>query len=461
MVKVVKFGGSSLANAAQYQKVIEILRADPERRIVVVSAPGKCFKDDVKVTDLLIKYANASGENVKVARQAVLDRYQEIADAYHVSDSDFEQINVHLIDLANLHHANKACRLAHFKAAGERLNAILMALVLKKFNVTARFVDPKQLGIKAHGDYNNAILDQHSYAQIEAVCSNLLDEAEYLVVPGFYAYNQNGEVCTFSRGGSDITGAILARGFQAQLYENFTDVDSIYSADPKIIAQPHPIREMTYREMRELAYAGFSVFHDEAIIPAIEAQVPIVIKNTDHPNLPGTVIEPEQNYASDLEITGVASSSRFAALYIHKYLLNREVGFTLKLLKILYRYDISYEHMPSGIDDLTIIFNQNQITDEILPSLLSDIREELHTDQLEWIDDYAILMVVGEGMRDKVGVVDRIVNALARKQIGIQMINQGASRISTMLGVHQNQVNQAVREIYREFFKNKGRQTDD
>lgn len=256
-------------------------------------------------------------------------------------------------------------------------------------------------------------------------------------------------------------GAILARGFQAQLYENFTDVDSIYSADPKIIAQPHPIREMTYREMRELAYAGFSVFHDEAIIPAIEAQVPIVIKNTDHPNLPGTVIEPEQNYASDLEITGVASSSRFAALYIHKYLLNREVGFTLKLLKILYHYDISYEHMPSGIDDLTIIFNQNQITDEILPSLLSDIREELHTDQLEWIDDYAILMVDGEGMRDKVGVVDRIVNALARKQIGIQMINQGASRISTMLGVHQNQVNQAVREIYREFFKNKGRQTDD
>lgn len=148
MVKVVKFGGSSLANAAQYQKVIEILRADPERRIVVVSAPGKRFKDDVKVMDLLIKYANASGENVKVARQAVLDRYQEIADAYHVSDSDFEQINVHLIDLANLHHANKACRLAHFKAAGERLNAILMALVLKKFNVTARFVDPKQLGIK-------------------------------------------------------------------------------------------------------------------------------------------------------------------------------------------------------------------------------------------------------------------------------------------------------------------------
>lgn len=455
MVKIVKFGGSSLADATQYRKVIEILKADQSRRVVVVSAPGKRTNADSKVTDLLIQYATGDDTAVGEARQQIIDRYQAIADVFKVDNANFEQIREYLYDLTNLYYVNEEARLAHFKAAGEHLNAILMAEVLCSLGMNARFVDPGELGITVHGEYNNAVLDQNSYARIQRESENLLAEYEYIVVPGFYAYNAAGEVCTFSRGGSDITGAILARGFDAELYENFTDVDSIYSANPHVVEQPHSIREMTYREMRELSYAGFSVFHDEAIIPAIEAQVPIVVKNTNRPNLPGTLIEPEQKCDSDLEITGVASSDHFAALYLHKYLLNREVGFTLKLLQILYRYGISYEHMPSGIDDLTIIFDKNQISDEILPKLLSDIHDELDTDQLEWIDDYAILMVVGEGMRDKVGIVDRIVDALTRDQIGIQMINQGASRISTMLGVHQNQADEAVKQIYQEFFGTK------
>ncbi|TLQ05735.1 aspartate kinase [Pediococcus stilesii] len=455
MVKVVKFGGSSLADATQYRKVLDILSQDQHRRVIVVSAPGKRFPSDTKVTDLLIKYENGDENEASLARQLIIERYQAIAEAFKVSDQRFEPIREYLSDLVNLYYVNRKARLAHFKAAGEHLNAILMAEVLQAQGMSARFVDPSELGITVHGDYNNAILDQNSYSKIQDVSANLLSDTDYIVVPGFYAYNDAGEVCTFSRGGSDITGAILARGFQAEMYENFTDVDSIYSANPHVVKHPHSIREMTYREMRELSYAGFSVFHDEAIIPAIEAQIPIVVKNTNHPALPGTLIEPEQNFRSDREITGVVSSNHFAALYLHKYLLNREVGFTLKLLQILYRYGISYEHMPSGIDDLTIIFDKNQVSNAILPNLLEDIHRELQTDQLEWIDDYAILMIVGEGMRDKVGIVDRIVDALARDQIGIQMINQGASRISTMLGVHQNQADQAVRQIYKEFFESK------
>ncbi|AEV94477.1 aspartate kinase domain protein [Pediococcus claussenii ATCC BAA-344] len=460
-MKVVKFGGSSLADAEHYQEVIAILNADHERRIVVVSAPGKRSEKDTKVTDLLIKYATGTFMEARKALNSVIERYRAIANDFEVDEEAFRPIKQYLVDLPDFEYSSPEAQLARFKAAGERLNAELLAVVLSKVGLTSRFIDPSELGIIVDGDYNNAVVNRGTYQNIAKKRDQLLETRDLLVVPGFYGYNKNNEVATFSRGGSDITGAILANGFAAEYYENFTDVDSIYSANPKVIKNPHPIDEMTYREMRELSYAGFSVFHDEAIIPAIEGRVPIVVKNTNHPEAVGTSIVPEDEFNAKGPVTGVASSKRFAALYLHRYLLNREVGFTLKLLQILYKYNISYEHMPSGIDDLTVIFDRNQIDYTILPSLLTDIHDELQTDQLEWIDDYAIIMVVGEGMRNKVGTVDRIVSALAQNKIGVQMINQGASRISIMLGVRQSQVDDAVQYIYEEFFKKDGVESND
>ncbi|MCF6166801.1 Aspartokinase [Furfurilactobacillus rossiae] len=451
-MKVIKFGGSSLADATHFNDVIQILQMDRQRRVVVVSAPGKRNENDEKVTDLLIDYARAHGKTQQSIGQQIIDRYQEIATAFDISAAQFKPLADQILALPTTSFRGPAFRMAAFKAHGEKLNAQLLALVLNTQGLAARYVDPHELGLIATQEPNNATILAQTYTHLAVARQELLAEDKLWVVPGFFAYTTSGQLATFSRGGSDITGAILARGLHATEYENFTDVDSIYAANPNVVANPAPITKMSYVEMRELSYAGFSVFHDEAIIPAIEGQVPICVKNTNHPSAPGTLIVPTNQSQPKRLITGVASSKRFAALYLHRYLLNREVGFTLKLLKILFRYHISYEHMPSGIDDLTIIFDRNQIPTDVLPRLLADIKETLQPDRLQWIDDYAILMVVGEGMRNQVGVIDRILHPLATHHIGVQMINQGASRISIMIGVREAQADDAVRLIYNDFF---------
>ncbi|MYV17241.1 aspartate kinase [Furfurilactobacillus milii] len=451
-MKVIKFGGSSLADATHFNDVIQILRMDRQRRVVVVSAPGKRNENDEKVTDLLIEYARVHGKTQQSIGRKIIDRYQEIATAFNISAVQFKPLADQILALPTTSFRGPAFRMAAFKAHGEKLNAQLLALVLTTQGLSARYVDPHELGLIATQEPNNATILSQTYTHLAVARQELLAEDKLWVVPGFFAYTTSGQLVTFSRGGSDITGAILARGLHATEYENFTDVDSIYAANPNVVANPAPITKMSYVEMRELSYAGFSVFHDEAIIPAIEGQVPICVKNTNHPSAPGTLIVPTNQSQPKRLITGVASSKRFAALYLHRYLLNREVGFTLKLLKILFRYHISYEHMPSGIDDLTIIFDRNQTPTDVLPRLLADIKETLQPDRLQWIDDYAILMVVGEGMRNQVGVIDRILHPLATHHIGVQMINQGASRISIMIGVREAQADDAVRLIYNDFF---------
>ncbi|HAT55627.1 MAG TPA: aspartate kinase [Lactobacillus sp.] len=451
-MKVIKFGGSSLADATHFNDVIKVLQMDASRRVVVVSAPGKCATDDEKVTDLLIEYARSHDKAQKEIGERIINRYQQIATAFHITAAQFDPLAEQILALPTASFHGPAFRMATFKAHGEKLNAQLLALILNAKGMPARYVDPHELGLIATQEPNNATVLTQTYTHLAVARHQLMAERDLWVVPGFFAYTLSGQLVTFSRGGSDITGAILARGLHASEYENFTDVDSIYAANPNIVTNPAPISKMSYVEMRELSYAGFSVFHDEAIIPAIEGQVPICVKNTNHPSAPGTLIVPTSQSQPKRVITGVASSKRFAALYLHRYLLNREVGFTLKLLKILFRYHISYEHMPSGIDDLTIIFDRNQIPSDVLPHLLADIKATLQPDRLQWIDDYAILMVVGEGMRNQVGVIDRILHPLATHHIGVQMINQGASRISIMIGVREAQADDAVRLIYNDFF---------
>lgn len=452
-MKVVKFGGSSLADGEHFAQAVKIIVADPQRRVIVTSAPGKRNPEDSKVTDLLIKYAQQvmNHEDYQDTVKQIIARYTDIADYFNVPHDQLTPLIKRLKELPDWQLPNNHYRMAAFKAHGERLNACLMAIVLRQLGYEARFVSPKEAGIRVTGTPNNATVTPETYALLDHFSMN---DDELLVFPGFYGITLAGHIATFSRGGSDITGAILARGLHADLYENFTDVDAIYAANPAVVDHPQPIAKMTYQEMRELSYAGFSVFHDEALIPAIQGSIPINVKNTQQPEKPGTLIVPDKNFQPADIVTGVVSGKHFGAIYLHKYLLNKEAGFTLRVLSILARHNIPYEHMPSGIDDITIILDKNQINDQLVDVICTEIQEEINPDQLEWIDNYAITMVVGEGMRNRTGVIDDILEPLAKENIAVPIINQGASRIAIMIGTYNQDADKAVRAIYHRFFAN-------
>ncbi|KRK90962.1 aspartate kinase [Companilactobacillus futsaii] len=451
-MKVVKFGGSSLATGEQFEKVINIIKDDSERKVIVTSAPGKRYHGDTKVTDLLIEYANEVIENEDHTNiiKEIISRYHEISDYFKLDDSVIKLLKDKLVNLAKINFPDNEHLMAAFKAHGEFLNAILLNEVLNASGIKSIFVDPKKAGIIVHGQPNDADISPDTYRNLNNMH---IPEDSRMVFPGFFGYSQDGSIFTFSRGGSDITGAMLSRGLHADLYENFTDVDAIYVANNHVVKHPQAIKKMSYREMRELSYAGFSVFQDEAIIPAVKGQVPVNVKNTNNPSAEGTLIVPEQFlFNPSNEITGIACSKRFSALYIHRYLLNKEVGFTLKLLELFYKYNISYEHMPSGIDDLTVIFDRTKLDKTTISNLCRDVKKVLEPDYLEWIDDYAIIMVVGESIAHNVNTIGKIIDSLTNNNIAIHMINQGASRISIMLGVQESDADEAVRQIYNKFF---------
>lgn len=449
-MKVVKFGGSSLANGEQFQKVIDIVTAQPERQTIITSAPGKRFADDIKVTDLLITYAEKflNYEDTTAIKETIYSRYQEIAKAFDLPEDQLEWLKKEIEQMQARTYPNADYLLAAFKAHGEYFNARLLTLILNHLGVKARFIDPRKVGLLVSSQPNDASVLPATYENL----AELKYTDEKLIFPGFFGVTKEGEIATFSRGGSDITGAIVARGLNADLYENFTDVDAIYAANPKLVSHPYAVTKMTYREMRELSYAGFSVFHDEAIVPAIEGKIKINVKNTNHPNRPGTMIIPYQEFTPITPITGISSAKHFSALYLHKFLLNKEAGFTLKILNILYKYGISYEHMPSGIDDLTIIFDNSQLTPEKKEAVARDIRASIQPDELRWIDDYALIMIVGEGMINRIGVMKEIIDAISDHSINIHMINQGSSEVSIMLGTKSKDADKAVKYIYNAFF---------
>ena len=450
-MKVVKFGGSSLANGQNVEQALNIILSDPERRVIVVSAPGKRNDDDIKITDLLIKYANMTlkSENTDEIVQTIFMRYQEIGHFFGVADEELKVIKDILLALPSRNYPNSSYLMAAFKAHGERLNARLIAMILQHQGVKSRFLDPTEAGLIVTGEPNDALVNPESYLNLDQV---KIEPDERVIFPGFFGITPSGNIATFSRGGSDITGAILARGFHADMYENFTDVNGIFAANPHIVDNPQSIRKMTYREMRELSYAGFSVFHDEALIPTIQGQIPINVKNTHEPDQPGTIIVPDKDFVPDNVITGVTSQKQFSALYLHKYLLNKEAGFTLRILQILYKHNVPYEHMPSGIDDITIIFNNDFLNDQLIDQICNEIQATINPDQLEWIDDYAIIMVVGEGMKKYHVVSRQILDSLGDQDISPRMINQGASQISMMIGTKKEKADEAVKIIYQQFF---------
>ncbi|GEN33798.1 MULTISPECIES: aspartate kinase [Aneurinibacillus] len=451
-MKVAKFGGTSLASAAQIKKVCDIVLADTERRLIVVSAPGKRDKNDTKVTDLLIALAErylAEGE-AEAELAAVVARYRDIACGLGLSEEIVHVIEADLRGRLELDRSKPEMFMDALKASGEDNNAKVVARYLQSQGVQASYVNPKDAGLFVSDEHGNAQVLPESYENLKT----LREQEGILIFPGFFGFSPSGEIVTFSRGGSDITGSILAAAVKADLYENFTDVDSVFSANPNIVDNPQPIQELTYREMRELSYAGFSVFHDEALIPAFRAGIPVCIKNTNNPSAPGTMIVFERE-GNGNPVVGIASANGFCSIYVSKYLMNREIGFGRRLLHILEDEHLSYEHIPSGIDDISVILKDDKIDAEMERRITERIRTELAVDDIVFERDMSMIMIVGEGMRHNVGTTARAAGALARAHVNIEMINQGSSEVSMMFGVKAVDEEKAVRAIYEEFFERK------
>lgn len=448
-MKVVKFGGSSLASAGQLEKVFNIVQSDSERRFVVVSAPGKRNAEDTKVTDALIKYYReyVDGKDVTASQEWIINRYQAMVDELGFSANSMKKIAENIISLATLPIDDNEFLYDTFLSAGEDNNAKLIAEYFTFRGLPARYVHPKKAGIIVSSEPGNARILPSSYDKIE----ELRNAEEVLIIPGFFGVTVDNQVCTFSRGGSDITGSIVAAGVKADLYENFTDVDGIFAAHPGIIKHPHSIKELTYREMRELAYAGFSVLHDEALLPAYRGRIPLVIKNTNNPSHPGTRIVLDHTDQT-LPVVGIAADDGFVSINISKYLMNREVGFGRKVLQILEDLNIRFEHMPTGIDDLSIVLRNRELTPIKEAEILRQLKTKMEVDKAEIEHGLSIIMIVGENMKSHVGVTATATSALSNQNVNLAMISQGASEVSVMFVVKTEEKEKALQALYAAFF---------
>ena len=449
-MKVAKFGGSSLADADQFRKVCEIITSDPERRLIVVSAPGRRHAGDTKVTDLLIACAEArlAGGAAEEELGAVVARYAEIARDLRLAGDLPDRIAADLKSRLAGRTDDRGHFLDTLKAAGEDNCAKLMAECLRAAGAEARYVSPRDAGLVVSDEFGNARVLAESYARL----AHLADAPGITVFPGFFGYSPAGEVVTFPRGGSDITGAILAAAVKADVYENFTDVDSVLVTNPDVVPGARPLPELTYREMRELSYAGFGVFHEEALEPVFHAGVPVHIKNTNNPSAPGTQIVFERHYPLG-QVAGIAAAAGFCSIYVSKYLMNREVGFGRRLLEIIEDEGLSYEHTPSGIDDISVILREKQFDAATEARVVGRIRRELAVDDVSVERGLALVMIVGECMRHVVGVAARACGVFAKAGVNIEMINQGSSEVSMMFGVTADDSAAAVRALYDEFFE--------
>ncbi len=449
MYKVCKFGGSSLADAGQISKVCDIVMADKDRRVIVVSAPGKRSSDDVKVTDLLIRCAEArlAGGDAADEMAAVMGRFEAIRNDLDISSEVTDSIEADLKARVGGDTNNELAFTDAVKASGEDFNARIVAGELVRRGVEARYLNPREAGMLMTDEFGNAQLLPESMHNLAAVS----DYQGVTVFPGFFGYTKDGQIVTFPRGGSDITGSILAAAVKADLYENFTDVDSVFAVDPRIVPEAVPITELTYREMRELAYAGFSVLHEEAISPTARAGISICIKNTNNPEAPGTMIRPERS-PSEGTVVGIAGDDGFVSVYVDKYLMNREIGFGRRLLAMFEDEKISYEHMPSGIDSVSVVLKEEGFDAEAEERVVRRITEEMKPDAVLVERGHALIMVVGEGMHYMVGVAATATRALADAGVNIEMINQGASEISLMFGVKAADRKKAVAALYQAFF---------
>ena len=449
MLKVSKFGGSSLASAAQVSQVCDIITADPGRRLIVVSAPGKRHSQDIKVTDLLIAAASQrlAGKLGASECAEVVERYRSIAAELGLPAKVIEPIASDLTERLENSTTDADLYMDTMKAGGEDNCARLVAQVLQARGVDAHYVNPKDAGLLLSDEPGNAQVLPEAYNRLRT----LQERQGITIFPGFFGYSKQGNIVTFSRGGSDITGAILASAVRAKAYENFTDVDSVFAANPSIVKDPAPIAELTYREMRELSYAGFSVFHDEALEPVYRAHVPVNIRNTNNPDADGTRILPNRK-STDIPVVGIAAMENVCCIYLSKYLMNRQIGFGRRLLQILEAEEISFEHVPSGIDNMSVVIREENLSVQKEKRVIEQIRQTLAPEDVFVERNLALIMVVGEGMRHTVGIASRATGALAGAEVNIEMINQGSNEVSMMFGIKSRDMELAVQALYAEFF---------
>ena len=434
MKKVVKFGGSSLASAEQFNKVKSIITADPHRRYVIPSAPGKRFSDDTKVTDMLYDcYDTAvNGKNFEEKLDKIHARYQEIIDGLHLNlslDEEFEKIFEYFQNGAGVNYA---------ASRGEYLNGIIMAHYLG-FD----FIDAAEvIFFDENGEFDSE--------KTNNILSMRLEKTEHAVIPGFYGAMPNGTIKTFSRGGSDITGSIVARAVKADLYENWTDVSGFLVTDPRIVKNPEPIEIITYRELRELAYMGASVLHDEAIFPVRREGIPINIKNTNDPSAPGTLIVESTCKKPKYTITGIAGKKGFASVNLEKDRMNTEIGFGRRVLSVFEENGLSFEHIPSGIDTMSVFVQQSDF-EEKEQKILAGLHRNVDPDFLEIHSNIALIAVVGRGMKSTEGTAGKLFTALAKEDINIRMIDQGSSELNIIIGVNEKDFEKAIKAIYHAF----------
>ena len=440
MLKVAKFGGTSLADAGQFKKVYTIVKNNDERKYLVVSAPGKRFKDDNKITDLL--YLTYAHLKFSVPYGPVLDiieeRFNLIKDEFYLNtdlDREFKIIRENL---------DNKCEEDYVVSRGEYLCALLMADYLD-----CDFVDSKHL---IFFNYDGTVNQEKTSKKL----TDLLSKSNKAVIPGFYGSYPDGSIKTFSRGGSDITGAIVSSVMGADIYENWTDVSGFLVADPRIVNNPKQIKKITYQELRELSYMGASVLHEEAVFPVRQAGIPINVKNTNDPENPGTLIirddQAGEDYANGHIITGIAGRKDFSFFYIHKEHMANEVGIIKKALEVFEERGISIEHIPSGIDSFTIVLPSESVA-KISHQIVEELKEKCKTENVEVYKNISLITTVGIKMAYRPGISARLFTALGDKNINIRMINQGSSEINIIVAVEDKDFEEAIRAIYAAFIK--------
>ena len=435
--KVVKFGGSSLADAKQFKKVAEIILDDPTRRFVVASAPGKRYVEDIKVTDMLYKcYEMASeGQNFDEQFQMIKDRYNNIIMDLGIEDFSLEE-DFEIIKGAFSHMAGRD----YAASRGEFLNSKVLAKYLGfDFIDAAKYIFFDDMG-------------QFVWDKTAEILIPKLAASEKAVVPGFYGSMPNGTIKTFSRGGSDVTGSIIARAAEAKLYENWTDVSGCLICDPRIVNNPAPINTITYSELRELAYMGATVLHEDAIFPVRAAGIPVNIKNTNCPQDRGTMIVSETAEPCEHIITGIAGKKGMSVINIEKDKMNSEVGFGRNVLRALEKSNVSFEHMPSGVDTMSVVIQTDKLAGKET-TILDEIRSRVHPDQLYIESNLALIAVVGRGMKSARGTAAILFTALADARVNIKMIDQGSSELNIIIGVAEEDFEVAMKAIYNAFIK--------
>lgn len=431
MIKVVKFGGSSLASAEQFAKVGKIIRSDAERKYVIPSAPGKRNDKDTKVTDMLYAcYALAEQEeDFRVQLMKIKERYDSIINGLNLKlslEEEFKKIAENFKEKVGVDYA---------ASRGEYLNGLIMANYLGY-----EFVDPAEaIFFDENGEFDPD--------KTNTVLKERLSKVERAVVPGFYGVDADGKIKTFSRGGSDITGSIVAKAVHASCYENWTDVSGFLVADPRIVENPKPIKTITYRELRELSYMGASVLHEEAVFPVRRAGIPINIRNTNAPEDEGTWIVESTCHKPDYTITGIAGKKGFVAVNIEKDRMNTEVGFGRKVLSAFEDYGINFEHVPSGIDTMTVFVHHPEFEGKE-QAVISAIHRYAKPDSIELESDLALIAVVGRGMKSTRGTAGRIFSALAHANVNVKMIDQGSSELNIIIGVSNSDFETAIKAIY-------------